>query len=144
MFGLRNVSFLLARVILGFIFVMHGWQKLSTNGIGNTGKFFDSVGIPLPDLAAQYATWVELIGGILLIVGLFLPIVSVLLILDMLGAIAYVHWDAGLWSGDGGYELPLALIAGLLAVGFAQAGSTAADHYLSRRRAAKSENVAVG
>ncbi len=135
MFGLRSTAFLVSRLILGFIFVMHGWQKLHTNGIGNTGSAFDAMGVPLPDLSAQYATWVELIGGILLIVGLFLPIVSILLILDMIGAIVFVHWDAGFWGGDGGYELPLALIAGLLAVGFAESGKAAIDNYMFRKRA---------
>jgi putative oxidoreductase len=134
MFGVRSVTFFLARLILGYIFIMHGWQKLHTNGISNVEKGFDAMGIPAPDLAAQYATWVEFIGGILLILGLLLPIVSILLIADMIGAIAYAHWDAGFWNSDGGYELPLALIAGLLAVGFAQAGNAAADHYVFRRR----------
>ncbi|MXP23691.1 DoxX family membrane protein [Gordonia sp. HNM0687] len=134
MFGIRSVTFFLARLILGIIFIMHGWQKLHTNGIGATERGFDAMGIPWPNLAAQYATWVEFIGGILLILGLFLPIVAILLIADMIGAIYYAHWDAGFWNSDGGYEFNLALIAGLLAVGFAQAGSAAADHYVFRRR----------
>ncbi|MAU83378.1 MULTISPECIES: DoxX family protein [Gordonia] len=134
MFGIRSGTFFLARLILGYIFIMHGWQKLHTNGIDATERAFDSMGIPAPNLAAQYATWVEFVGGILLILGLFLPIVAILLIADMIGAIAYAHWDAGFWAADGGYELPLALIGGLLAVGFAQAGSAAADHYVFRRR----------
>lgn len=134
MFGLRSVTFFLARLILGYIFIMHGWQKLHTNGIANVQKMFDGMGVPAPDIAAQYATWVEFVGGILLILGLFLPLVSVLLIIDMLGAIIYAHWDHGFWSSDGGYELPLALIAGLLAVGFAVSGRAAADHYIFRRR----------
>lgn len=134
MFGIRSLASFLARLILGYIFIMHGWQKLHTMGIGGVEKYFSSLGIPSPHLAAQFATWVELVGGILLILGLFLPIVSVLLILDMIGAIIYVHWDAGLYAADGGYEFPLALIAGLLAVGIAQAGGAAADHYIFRRR----------
>ncbi|GAC67567.1 DoxX family protein [Gordonia soli] len=134
MFGIRSVALFAARLILGIIFIAHGWQKLHTNGISNVEKGFDAMGIPAPGLAAQYATWVEFIGGILLILGLLLPLVSLLLILDMIGAIIYAHWDAGFWNADGGYELPLALIAGLLAVGIAQAGGAAADHYVFRRR----------
>ncbi|MDY6809395.1 MAG: DoxX family protein [Actinomycetota bacterium] len=134
MFGVRSITFFLARLILGYIFIMHGWQKLHTNGIGATERAFDAMGVPAPNLAAQYATWVEFVGGILLILGLFLPIVAILLIIDMIGAIIYTHWDAGFWGTDGGYEFNLALIAGLLAVGFAQAGSAAADHYVFRRR----------
>ena len=134
MFGIRSVALFVARLILGYIFIMHGWQKLHTNGISNVEKGFSQMGIPSPGLAAQYATWVEFVGGILLILGLFLPLVSILLILDMIGAIIYAHWDAGFWASNGGYEFPLALIAGLLAVGLAQAGGAAADHYIFRRR----------
>ncbi|MFC3962726.1 DoxX family protein [Nocardia jiangsuensis] len=134
MYGSRDAALFLARLILGFIFVMHGWQKLHTNGISNVEKGFDAMGIPAPGIAAQYSTWVELLGGIFLIIGLLLPIVSLLLILNMLGAIWYAHWDSGFWNSDGGYELPLALIAGLLAVGLSHAGRAAADHYIMRRR----------
>ncbi|MFC8042641.1 DoxX family protein [Nocardia sp. NPDC057353] len=137
MYGTRDAAHFLARLILGFIFIMHGWQKLHTNGISNVEKGFDAMGIPAPALAAQYATWVEFIGGILLILGLLLPLVSLLLILNMLGAIWYAHRDAGFWNADGGWELPLALIAGLLAVGLAESGRSAADHYIRRRRGAR-------
>ncbi|MGC4933386.1 DoxX family protein [Gordonia sp. DT30] len=138
---LRSIALLIARVILGFIFIMHGWQKLHTNGIGATKDFFTSVGAPWPEFSAYYATWVEFVGGILLILGLALPLVSILLIIDMIGAIATVHWDHGFWNPDNGYEFPLALIAGLLAVGFANAGAYAADHYLPRPRRTRSSAV---
>jgi putative oxidoreductase len=131
--GINSGAHLVARVILGYIFVMHGWQKLSTNGIDATKAGFDAMGVPAPGPAAYFATWVELIGGILLIVGLALPLAAVLLIADMIGAIFYAHLDAGLWSMDGGYEFPLALIAGLLAVGFVKAGPIAVDHYVLPR-----------
>ncbi|GAB03960.1 DoxX family membrane protein [Gordonia amarae] len=137
MLGINSGAHLVARVILGYIFVMHGWQKLSTNGIDATKGMFDQMGVPAPDLAAYYATWVELIGGVLLIVGLALPLVAILLIADMIGAIFYAHIDHGLWSMNGGYEFPLALIAGLIAVGFVKSGPAAIDHYILPSRRAQ-------
>jgi len=136
MSGFGSVAQFLARLILGIIFIAHGWQKLVTQGMDATKVAFGPAGmdVPYPDLAAYYATWVELVGGILLILGLLLPIVTTLLIADMIGAIVFVHWDAGFWNADGGYEWPLALIAGLLAVGFTSAGRAAADSYIMRRR----------
>ena len=56
MLGINSGAHLVARVILGYIFVMHGWQKLSTNGIDATKAGFDAMGIPAPGLAAYYAT----------------------------------------------------------------------------------------
>lgn len=130
----RNFASLVARVILGVIFIFHGWQKLHTNGIDATETFFKSLDIPWPAAAAWYAALVEFGGGILLILGVLMPLVSLLLIADMIGAIFYVHIDNGIWSADNGYELPLALIAGLVAVGLAETGRTGADGYLTSRR----------
>ncbi|NDK92244.1 DoxX family protein [Gordonia desulfuricans] len=133
MYGPRSIALLVSRVILGIIFISHGVQKLN-NGIDATTAFFDSVGVPAPTFSAYFATWVELIGGILLILGVALPLVATLLIIDMIGAIATVHWDAGFWNSDGGYEFPLALIAGLVAVGFVTAGGFAVDGHIARLR----------
>ncbi|SIR94517.1 DoxX family protein [Williamsia sterculiae] len=129
----RNFASFVARVLLGIIFIAHGWQKFHTMKISGTTSFFDSVGIPFPKAAAYYATWVELAGGVLLILGVLVPLVSILLIADMIGAIAYVHADKGFWNSDGGWEWPAALIAGLLAVGLAGTGRIGGDHYLTGR-----------
>ena len=135
----RSFTSLVARVILGFIFIMHGWQKLHTNGIDATTKFFTSQYIPMPTVAAYYATYVELVGGILLILGILMPLVSILLIADMIGAIIYVHADKGFWNFDGGYEFPLALIAALVAVGLVDTGRTGVDGFVTSRRRRRSE-----
>lgn len=134
MFGIRSLALFVGRVILGIIFIVHGWQKLHTMGIDSTSAMFDKWGVPAHEAAAYYATWVEFVGGILIILGLLLPLVSILLIVDMAGAIIYVHADHGFWVGDDGYEFPLALIAALIAVGFAQGGVASADHHVFRRR----------
>lgn len=125
----------IARIILGIIFFAHGWQKFFTNGIGNTADAFKGMGVPAPTAAAWFAGLVELVGGAFLIVGIAVPIVAILLILDMLGAIFTVHLENGFWASGGGYELCLALIAGLIAVGFASQGVLSVDgNVLSRRK----------
>lgn len=130
----RNFASLVARVILGIIFIFHGWQKLHTNGISATERYFKVLDIPFPKAAAWYSALVEFGGGILLILGVLMPLVSLLLIADMIGAIFYAHIDNGFWNADGGFELPLALIAGLVAVGLAETGRTGGDGYLTSRR----------
>ena len=96
MYPIRSLGLFAARVILGIIFIAHGWQKLHTWGLDGTKASFSKMGAPFPEFSAYYATWVELIGGILLIVGVLLPLVSVLLIIDMIGAIFVAHIDQGL------------------------------------------------
>ena len=85
---------------------------------------------PAPGLSAYFATFVELVGGAALIIGLLTPVVAVLLILDMLGAFFIVHAGSGVFVADGGYELVLALGVGLLLVAVYGAGRFSADAIL--------------
>ncbi|MEV0615971.1 DoxX family protein [Nonomuraea sp. NPDC050404] len=129
----RPVVLLLARIAIGVIFLVHGYQKFVTNGIAGTTKFFDSVGIPLAGVAAPAVATLEIVGGLALIVGAALPVVGTLLALNMIGAIVFVHGANGL-AGEGGYEFVLALAAACLAIGFTGGGALALDGMLARRR----------
>ncbi|MGX9293994.1 DoxX family protein [Tsukamurella paurometabola] len=125
-----------ARVILGVVFFAHGWQKVVTNGLSATGKAFEGMGVPAPTLSAWFAGLAELVGGALLIVGFAVPIVAVVLIVDMLGAIFTVHLDNGFFAANpgGGIELPLVLIAGLLAVAAVPQTSLGVDALLLKNK----------
>ncbi|MFC4909915.1 DoxX family protein [Actinomadura gamaensis] len=118
--ALSDAGLLLGRLVLGVVFVAHGWQKFHKYGHANVTKMFDGMGIPLPGLAATYATWVELAGGILLIVGVLTPLVGLLLFGDMAGALWFAHADHGFFSEKGGYEYVLVL--GILSLLVALAG----------------------
>ncbi|WP_347956313.1 DoxX family protein [Gordonia aichiensis] len=139
----QNLATTIARVILGVIFLAHGCQKFFVNGMDNVAAGFDAMGAPLPTVSAWLAALAETVGGALLIVGLAVPVVSVILILDMIGAILIAHVDAGFWASDGGYELPLALIAGLIAVGFVGHGVLAADTHLLKAATGKDADRAT-
>ena len=76
------------RIVLGIAMLVHGWDKLS-GGVGGVAGFFGTLGIPAPELMAWVVTIVELVGGILLIVGFLTQITGILLALDMLGAITW-------------------------------------------------------
>ena len=123
----RDIAALIARLGLGLIFIAHGWQKLNTNGLDATAAGFDGMGIPLPAVAAYFSTFVELVGGIVLVLGIFTPIVGILLFLNMLGAFVFVHVEAGVFVGDGGYELVLALGVGALLLAAVGAGRISLD-----------------
>ncbi|MEV4219704.1 MULTISPECIES: DoxX family protein [unclassified Nonomuraea] len=126
----RNIALLLARVATGVIFLVHGYQKFATMGIAGTTQFFESIGIPLPGLAAPLVAVLEVVGGIALILGVGLPVFGTLLALDMVGAIFFAHLQAGFAVGDGGYEYVLALAAASLAIGFTGGGALALDRIL--------------
>ncbi|MET8862234.1 DoxX family protein [Nonomuraea sp. NPDC004580] len=107
---LFDIAALIARVITGVIFVAHGWQKWQ-GGHSAIASGFGEMGIPMPELAAGYAMVVELIGGVLLIIGLAVRPVALLLLVNMLGAIIFAHWGKGVFVGEGGWEFAAALAA---------------------------------
>jgi putative oxidoreductase len=110
-----SVALLVLRVVVGALFAGHGSQKLfgwfKGHGLNGTGAFFESIGltpgVPLAFLAGAS----ELAGGVLLGVGLFLPVACLLLVAVMATAIATVHWKNGVWAQNGGIEYPLVLAA---------------------------------
>ena len=69
----RSASFalLLLRVLIGIVFVVHGAQKLFVLGLPRFAMMLTQMGVPLPPVAAVLVTLVELVGGVLLIFGLF-------------------------------------------------------------------------
>ena len=84
---------------------------------------FDTMGVPLPVVSATFAAVVELVGGILLIIGLAVPLVGLLVAIDMAGALLFVHAPNGVFVDGGGYEL--VLVIGALGVVFAGVGAGA-------------------
>ncbi|MFJ7933922.1 DoxX family protein [Sporosarcina sp. NPDC096371] len=110
------------RVILGLTFFIHGLSKFQ-GGLGNTAGFFESLG--MPGFSAYVVAVIELVGGIMLILGIGTRIVSVLFAGIMLVAIFTAKLAAG-FLGNGqmaGYELELALLA--MAIFLALANSAA-------------------
>lgn len=106
----NDVGAVILRVILGITFFIHGLVKFQ-DGISYTVGFFESLGIF--GFLAYVVAFIELIGGIMLILGIGTRIVSGLFAIIMLGAIFSVKLSAG-FLGNGqmaGYELDLALLA---------------------------------
>jgi len=105
------------RVVLGIIFLYHGYLKLFVpGGFTGTVNFFAAVKIPVPVYSALLVSVVEFVGGILLIVGFLTRWTSFIIMLEMLVAFFAVHLKNGLLVSKGGYEFVLVLIAALLVV----------------------------
>ncbi|GLY89780.1 DoxX family protein [Actinoallomurus iriomotensis] len=119
-----DVVALLARCGVGTVFLAHGWQKIQV-GVTATGRNLDAMGTPLPTAAAVYSTFVELLGGAALILGLALPVAGTLLFLDMVGALIFVHAKHGIFLVDNGKVqngFELVIVLGLAALVFAAGG----------------------
>ena len=128
----RNLVALVARIGLGVIFVMHGWQKFFEWGLSDTTAAFTKMGVPVPGVSALFAAVVELFGGVALILGVGLPIVGILIAIDMAGAFLFVHSGVGLIAPEGG-ELVIGLGVGSLLAGF-HGGAYSLDRIFSRTK----------
>ena len=115
-----DAALLILRVVLGIIMLYHGWPKVTN--LGGTIEGFTGMGIPLPALSAVFATVAEVGGGLLLIIGALTDIAGLLIAIDMLGAITFVHAKNGFAVNEGGVEWPLALLAMGLAIALAGPG----------------------
>lgn len=128
----RNIALLLGRIVLGVVFIAHGWLKVD-NGLTATTGFFESAGVPLPTLSAIFTIVVEIVGGAALIVGVFTRVVALLLVVPSLGAVFTAHWGSGFFAGDGGFEYVLSLAAFSLVVAAVGAGRFSLDAVLPDR-----------
>lgn len=100
-----EVGLFIIRFTVGMIFLLHGFDKFQS-GLGNIAGWFESVG--LPGFLAYVIAVIELLGGLALIAGIGVRVVSILFALTMLGAIFTVKLSAGFL---GGYELDVILLA---------------------------------
>lgn len=132
--ALSDLGLLLFRLIVGVVFIAHGWQKLQDNGFGGQADAFEGMGIPAPAVAAAFAIIVELGGGILLLLGLLTPLVGVLLFVQMLGAFIYVHAGMELFVDAGGWELIAVLGFGSLLLAIVGAGRFSLDWLVAGRK----------
>lgn len=131
----RDAAPVVLRVVIGVIMATHGWQKLTAMGPANFGGgMLDPLGVPAPLAVAWLVTFIELAGGILLIVGLFTRLSGVLLAAVLVGATLLVKVDIGLIAPMGadlpGAELDLALLAGLVGILVLGSGKPSVDHML--------------
>jgi putative oxidoreductase len=96
---------LLLRVTLGAMFIAHALLKYFVFTLPGTAQFFASLGLPP---ALGYATFAaELIGGVLLILGVYARQVALALVPVLLGA-TWAHSGNG-WlftAPNGGWEYP--------------------------------------
>ncbi|WP_409290300.1 DoxX family protein [Peribacillus sp. SCS-37] len=121
---MEDLGLLLIRLMVGFVFIYYGSQKLfgwfGGHGIAGTGGWFESIGIKPGKIIAAFSGVAELLSGILFVIGLFLPLAATLIIVVMIGSIVKVHGPKGFSVTSGGFEYNLFLI--VVSIGIALIG----------------------
>jgi putative oxidoreductase len=140
------------RLILGYGFMAHGYAKIARG----PAYFFDTLHalrVPWPEVMGWTTILVELIGGLAVLIGALIPLVSVPLAAILLVAMITVHLPYGFSSiklqsvtkdgpqfGKPGYETSLLYLAGLAALVVGGPGPFAVDGLLAHARRKRGPN----
>jgi putative oxidoreductase len=135
------------RLIVGFGFMQHGFAKLS-RGSDAFATILHALGVPAPHFMALFTILIELLGGLAVMLGAFVTIVSIPMAALLLVAIFTVHLPYGFSSikllavtpagaqfGPVGYECNLLYLACLAALFLGGPGALAIDGLIRKRRA---------
>jgi putative oxidoreductase len=128
-----DLALLVLRVVVGLVFLAHGWQKVFVFGHAGVTGMLTGMHVPLPAVAAAGLMALELLGGVALIVGAFTRVVALLFAADMLGAIVLAKLSGGFFAPKG-YEYELTLLAASLALALGGAGAASVDRAIAERR----------
>ena len=88
----KDSMLLVARILLMILFLLFGWQKLT--GFHGAVSYMQSVGAPLPMLAAVIAVIMECLVGLLIALGFYTRPLALLMALYTLGTglIGHHYW----------------------------------------------------
>ena len=135
---------LLLRLIIGFGYMAHGWAKLS-RGPAGFEKLLIYTGVPFPHITSWLVPFLELLGGLAILLGAFVTLISIPLIITQLVAMLTVQMKYGFSSvntigltangplfGPPGFEINLLYIAGLISLMLTGAGIYSIDSIRGR------------
>jgi uncharacterized membrane protein YphA (DoxX/SURF4 family) len=125
---------LLVRILVGWVFLSEGIQKLLFPAALGAGRFL-KIGIPAPQFTGLFVGVVEIVCGTLLIVGLFTILATMPLFIDIVVAIATTKvpmlLKQGFWAAMHEARTDFCMLVGLIAIALLGAGALSLDE---RRR----------
>ena len=114
------------RASIGAIFIVHSLKKFDPSW----QEWLISIGIP-PEMQLPIAL-AELIGGILLVVGVLTRVTGAIFAVILLGAIFHIRWENGFFVSKGGWEWDLVMLAVVLAIITAGPGRISISHLVRK------------
>ena len=138
--GLQRLAVLILRLFLGFVFVMHGSQKLlgafGGGGIAGFAGTLAKYGIEPHVILAWVVGITEFVGGICIFFGFLTRFWAAGLVIDMAVALFKVHLVNGFFISKNGFELVLVLGVMALVVMLTGPGSPSVDRATGIEKAA--------
>lgn len=134
----------LIRLGVGLTMFFAGYSKVTGNHAGLV-KTFATWGIPLPGIMAPFITYVELLGGLAILLGVATRVAGLLIACDMAVAILAVRWALVVKGGHFDFSqmrTETLLLVGGLALAAAGAGVLSLDRIVSRGKRGAAEKAA--
>lgn len=132
---LGSMGLLLVRLFLGLGLAAHGYAKFSSeSGIAGFAGFLKSLGVPSPEIMAYVSAGTELIGGVLVAIGLFTRPAAAIVAFNMFVAAFTAHKGSYfITNNPPGMEYALNLGVVFLALALTGSGRFAVDRALADR-----------
>jgi putative oxidoreductase len=127
----REIAYTLVRVAIGCIFFMHGWSKV-TGGFAGVSAFMTKLGLEPGTFFAGAAMFLETVGAICIVIGLFTRFFAAALAVEMCIAFLVVHLKAGFFVNQGGFEYVLLLGILMFAVAIRGGGPYSVDRLIGK------------
>ena len=128
----RNVAYTLIRIVAGYILLMHGWLKVGTFGLAGVSGFMAKAGLKPATAFAIAAMFLETVGAVCIIIGLFTRFFGAALAIELGIAFLAVHLKAGFAVGKGGYEYVLLLGIVMFAIAIRGGGPYSVDRLIGK------------
>ncbi len=128
-------SIILIRLLVGSVFLSEGIQKFLYPAALGIGRFI-KIGIPSPEFFAPFVGIVEIVFGLLIIIGLFTRIAAIPLIINISVAIIStkipILINVGFWKMAHEARTDFSMLLGLIFLLIVGAGKISLDSYLSK------------
>jgi putative oxidoreductase len=120
------------RIVVGVMFLMHVSGKLTSGPAAVAANVLAKNGLEPAILWAYVIIFLELVGGICLIVGLFTRFFAAALAIEMLIALLVVHLPRGYAGSGGGYEYVFLIGATCFLIAIRGGGPYSIDRMIGR------------
>jgi putative oxidoreductase len=128
----RDLVYTLLRVVIGAILFMHGWAKVTEIGLAGVSGAMAKSGLEPATAFAIAAMFLETVGAVCIIFGLFTRFFAAALAIEMGIALLAVHYKNGFSASKGGYEYVLLIGVVLLAIAIRGGGPYSADRAIGK------------
>jgi putative oxidoreductase len=126
------VAATLVRVVVGIMFLMHVSGKFKAGAAVIATNIFAKNGVEPALMWTYVVMFLETVGGVCLIIGLFTRFFAAALAIEMLVALFAVHLAKGYAAGGGGYEYVLLIGAACFAIAMRGGGPYSVDRLIGR------------